>query len=122
MKLYACGTVPWEFVSYNAGPIEFYCSANALRDDQRCTDQCGVLEFEVEQRRVVRRSKIGRCKSAGQLQIEECITVPLADKLVAETLAATKGDSDLAWSALTRALAHFKLESRKKRREKRLKK
>lgn len=114
-KLYTCGTIPWEIHASNAGPLEFYCSANALRDDKSCVESCGILEFEVKLRRTVRRSKRESGKSSAEVRFEEQITIPLSKKLIKIALD-DAGRFDLAASAVTRALAHFKVQARKKRR------
>lgn len=118
-KLYACGNTPWDLDPSNAGSVDFYCSPEAAHDDQRCTDSCGIVEFEVVQTRVVRKAKEEKGTPASYRRAREKKFIALADELRKLALKRTKS-RDLQRSAFTWALAGIKIAERKSRKAKRV--
>lgn len=120
-KLYVCGTA-WDYErdTTNGGQLEFYTTKKALKADRKCWKECGIVEVTPESSKYVinpipasKRQGI----SAKELQLQEEVYIPLANELVA--LSNMAGNSELAESALTWALATVKRKNRKANEKKR---
>jgi hypothetical protein len=107
-KLYTCKTNwGWETYPTNAGQIEFYTSAKALKRDKSCARDCGIVEVSATFSKIVQKpSKRPKLVSFEEAQKREKITVPLAKKLV--KLAEKAGDLSLMIETAQRALAELK--------------
>jgi hypothetical protein len=116
-KLYVCGTAwDWERDTTNGGQLEFYNTVKALKAERKCWKECGIIEVTPGESHYIVKpipTKKWERISGEELQRQQDIYIPLANKLI--KLAMTAGDNDLAQSALTWALGEVKRNGKKKK-------